>query len=195
MPQLELLKSHPHHYPRGHEYHFGILSNGVPMVTVPIANDQPGWGASVWTGAGEVVPAWCSQAPAAIQRVLTEDSYKNNATRLQAAIRRMGGLAEPLIFEQVISTESQSCENTAISEQIFWSISMSQSSITVTVKLFAAYQEHKVPELVLNFPETPVAAVLENLIAQHQNSTSGATSPGLASTSIRRANQPFERWR
>lgn len=46
---------------------------------------------------------------------------------------------------------------------------MSQPSITVTVKLFAAYQEaYKVPELVLEFPpETPVAAVLETLTAQH----------------------------
>lgn len=49
------------------------------------------------------------------------------------------------------------------------SILMSQPSITVTVKLFAAYQEaYKVPELVLEFPpETSVAGVLENLIAEH----------------------------
>jgi molybdopterin synthase sulfur carrier subunit len=46
---------------------------------------------------------------------------------------------------------------------------MYEPSITVTVKLFAAYQEaYKAPELVLEFPpETPVAAVLENLVAQH----------------------------
>ena len=46
---------------------------------------------------------------------------------------------------------------------------MSQPSITVTVKLFAAYQEaYKVPELVLKFPpKTPVAVVLENITAQH----------------------------
>jgi molybdopterin synthase sulfur carrier subunit len=46
---------------------------------------------------------------------------------------------------------------------------MSAPSITVTVKLFAAYQEaYKVPELVLEFPpQTPVAAVLENLVSQH----------------------------
>ncbi len=46
---------------------------------------------------------------------------------------------------------------------------MSEPSITVTVKLFAAYQEaYKVPELVLEFPpQTPVAAVLENLVSQH----------------------------
>ena len=46
---------------------------------------------------------------------------------------------------------------------------MSQSAITVTVKLFAAYQEaYGVPELVLEFPpETPVAAVLDRLEALH----------------------------
>ncbi|MBD2183232.1 MoaD/ThiS family protein [Planktothrix sp. FACHB-1355] len=46
---------------------------------------------------------------------------------------------------------------------------MSESPITVTVKLFAAYQEaYGVPELVLEFPvATPIAAVLERLIAEH----------------------------
>lgn len=33
------------------------LSNGVPMVAIPIANDQPGVASRIaWTGAGEVVP-------------------------------------------------------------------------------------------------------------------------------------------
>jgi molybdopterin synthase sulfur carrier subunit len=46
---------------------------------------------------------------------------------------------------------------------------MSESAITVTVKLFAAYQEaYGVPELILEFsPKTPVAAVLERLISEH----------------------------
>ena len=44
---------------------------------------------------------------------------------------------------------------------------MSQSSITVTVKLFAAYQEaYGVPELKLKFPpQTPVKAVLDKLLS------------------------------
>ena len=43
---------------------------------------------------------------------------------------------------------------------------MSQESITVTVKLFAAYQEaYGVPELELNFtPQTSVEDVLNNLV-------------------------------
>lgn len=46
---------------------------------------------------------------------------------------------------------------------------VSESSIAITVKLFAAYQEaYGVSELVLQFPHaTPVAAVLERLIAEH----------------------------
>jgi sulfur-carrier protein len=46
---------------------------------------------------------------------------------------------------------------------------MSNSSITITVKLFAVYQEaYKVPELRLEFPEgTPVQTVQEYLQTQH----------------------------
>lgn len=46
---------------------------------------------------------------------------------------------------------------------------MPKSSVTVTVKLFAVYQEaYGVPELTLEFPsETPVAKVQERLIAEH----------------------------
>ncbi|BAY16568.1 thiamine S protein [Anabaenopsis circularis NIES-21] len=45
---------------------------------------------------------------------------------------------------------------------------MSKSAITVTVKLFAAYQEaFGISELVLEFPEaTPVKAVCDRLIAE-----------------------------
>ena len=46
---------------------------------------------------------------------------------------------------------------------------MSESVITVTVKLFAAYQEaYGLPELLLEFPpKTPVVALLERLISEH----------------------------
>jgi sulfur-carrier protein len=46
---------------------------------------------------------------------------------------------------------------------------MSQSAITITVKLFAAYQEaYGVPELLLEFsPDTSVAAVRDRLLAEH----------------------------
>ena len=85
------------------------LSNGVPMVAVPIANDQPGVAARIaWTGCGEVVSLKrlsASMLRSAINRVLTEDSYKKNALRLQEAIKRAGGVKKAAdIIEQVIIT-------------------------------------------------------------------------------------------
>ncbi|NEP13015.1 MAG: MoaD/ThiS family protein [Symploca sp. SIO2C1] len=46
---------------------------------------------------------------------------------------------------------------------------MIQPSLTITVKLFAAYQEaYGVPELKLEFPcSTPVSAVQQHLLAEH----------------------------
>jgi zeaxanthin glucosyltransferase len=85
------------------------LSNGVPMVAIPIANDQPGVAARIaWTGTGAVVPLKrlnVSKLRSALKRVLTEDSYKKNALRLQAAIKRAGGVKKAAdIVEQVLST-------------------------------------------------------------------------------------------
>jgi MGT family glycosyltransferase len=85
------------------------LSNGVPMVAIPITNDQPGVAARIaWTGTGEFVPLSSLSAPklrTAVQRVLTQDSYKKNASQLQEAIRRAGGVSRAAdIIGQVIST-------------------------------------------------------------------------------------------
>jgi UDP:flavonoid glycosyltransferase YjiC (YdhE family) len=85
------------------------LINGVPMVAIPITNDQPGVAARMaWTGGGEFVPLKKLSVPklrTAIQQVLGEDSYKKNATRLLEAIRRAGGVSRAAdIIEQVIAT-------------------------------------------------------------------------------------------
>jgi MGT family glycosyltransferase len=109
-PQLELLKkatltiTHA-----GMNTTLESLSNGVPMVAIPIANDQPGVAARIaWTRVGEFVPLSRLSIPklrAAIKRVLTEDSYKQNAVRLQAAICRAGGVSRAAdIVEQAVST-------------------------------------------------------------------------------------------
>lgn len=109
-PQLELLKqttltiTHA-----GMNTTLESLSNGVPMVAIPIANDQPGVAARiVWTGTGEVVPLKrlsASRLRSALKRVLTEDSYKKNALRLQEAIKRAGGVKKAAdIIEQVVAT-------------------------------------------------------------------------------------------
>lgn len=85
------------------------LTNGVPMVAIPITNDQPGVAARMaWAGCGEVVPLKSLKvAPLrdAIRRVLSDDSYKQNALRLQDAIRRAGGATRAAdIIEQAVST-------------------------------------------------------------------------------------------
>jgi MGT family glycosyltransferase len=109
-PQLELLKKTTLTIT-----HAGLntvlesLTNGVPMVAIPITNDQPGVAARIaWTGTGEVVPLARLSVPRlrdAIQRVLAEESYKNNASRLQEAICRVGGVRRAAdIIEQAIST-------------------------------------------------------------------------------------------
>ena len=85
------------------------LSNGVPMVAIPITNDQPGVAARIaWTGTGEVIPLGkvrVEKLQKAIKRVLTEDSYKKNALRLQEGIIRAGGVSRAAdIIEQVAAT-------------------------------------------------------------------------------------------
>ncbi|MEG4115515.1 MULTISPECIES: glycosyltransferase [unclassified Microcoleus] len=109
-PQLELLKkatltiTHA-----GMNTTLECLTNGVPMVAIPITHDQPGVAARIaWTGAGELVPLSQLSVPklrGAIQQVLTQESYKKNATRLQEAIRRAGGVSGATdIIEHAVST-------------------------------------------------------------------------------------------
>jgi len=85
------------------------LTNGVPMVAIPVTNDQPGVAARIArAGAGEVVPLGkvsVKRLQKAIKQVLTDDSYKKNALMLQEAIRRAGGVSRAAdIIEQVVFT-------------------------------------------------------------------------------------------
>lgn len=85
------------------------LSNAVPMVAIPIANDQPGVAARIaWTGAGAAIPLKRLTVPrlrTAISQVLTQPSYKQNALRLQKAIKRAGGVTRAAdIIERAVST-------------------------------------------------------------------------------------------
>ncbi|MEG3910634.1 glycosyltransferase [Microcoleus sp. w1-18aA5] len=85
------------------------LSNGVPMVAIPVANDQPGVAARIaYTGVGEVVPLKELSVPklrSAIVKVLTQESYKQRAIALQEAIGRSGGVKRAAdIIEQVVLT-------------------------------------------------------------------------------------------
>ncbi|GAB1539315.1 glycosyltransferase [Scytonema sp. NUACC21] len=109
-PQLELLQKATMMITHaGMNTTMECLSNGVPMVAIPVTYDQPGVAARIaWTGAGEVVPLSqlrVDNLRTAIERVLTQDSYKNNALRLQEAIRKAGGVKRAAdIVEQAVST-------------------------------------------------------------------------------------------
>jgi zeaxanthin glucosyltransferase len=85
------------------------LTNGVPMVAIPVANDQPGIASRiVWSGCGEAVPVKkvnVNNLRTAIKKVLMEESYRKNALRLQEAIQKAGGTKRAIdIVEQAIST-------------------------------------------------------------------------------------------
>ena len=109
-PQLELLKkailciTHA-----GLNTTMECLTNAVPMVAIPITNDQPGVAARIaWTGTGEVIPVKkvsVEKLKSAIAKVLTDKSYKENALKLQEANERGGGVHKAAdIIEQVVTT-------------------------------------------------------------------------------------------
>ncbi len=72
------------------------LSRGVPLVAIPITNDQPGVAARIaYSGTGEVVPltrATPRRLRTAIRRVLAEPRYRAQARRLQEEIRSAEGI-------------------------------------------------------------------------------------------------------
>ncbi len=83
------------------------LNNGVPIVAIPIGNDQPGVGSRIdWTGVGKVISQeqlTTAKLRTVIQEVLYNEFYHDNARRLQAAIQRDNGVKKAAdIIEKVI---------------------------------------------------------------------------------------------
>jgi zeaxanthin glucosyltransferase len=76
------------------------LTAGVPMVAIPVTNDQPGVGARIaHTGTGVVVPLktlacerGVQKLREAIETVLTDGFYRENTRRMQQSIARTNGL-------------------------------------------------------------------------------------------------------
>jgi zeaxanthin glucosyltransferase len=72
------------------------LAQGVPMVAIPITNDQPGVAARIaWSGTGVVLPPKhlnASRLAEALVRVLTTPSYRENALRLSREIHELNPL-------------------------------------------------------------------------------------------------------
>jgi zeaxanthin glucosyltransferase len=85
------------------------LTYGVPMVAIPITNDQPGVASRIaWIGAGEIVPLnklTAAKLETALKLVLTNESYRQNALRLKQSIAQSGGVSRAAdIIELAIST-------------------------------------------------------------------------------------------
>jgi MGT family glycosyltransferase len=108
-PQLELLKraslciTHG-----GMNTTMECLAEGVPMVAIPITNDQPGVAARIaWTGCGEWLhPHGLSvrRLRSLVRKVLEGPGYRQSAQRMRVAILRAGGLKRAAdIVEQITS--------------------------------------------------------------------------------------------
>jgi zeaxanthin glucosyltransferase len=73
------------------------LSNGVPMLALPITNDQPGVAARIANKKVGVVISPDQASPAtfvaAIKRVLGDSTFRDNVLRVQEAIRSTDGLS------------------------------------------------------------------------------------------------------
>ena len=90
------------------------LTYGVPIVAIPISNDQPGIATRIaWVGAGELLPLGQLDPERlfkVVQTVLKQSTYKENALRLKDAIQKAGGVNRAVdIVEQVISTGKPVC--------------------------------------------------------------------------------------
>jgi len=83
------------------------LSHGVPMVAIPITNDQPGVAARIkWTECGDFVESPklnVRRLRRALDSVLGDPKYAQNARKLQIAIQQRGGAREAaeLVEERV----------------------------------------------------------------------------------------------
>jgi MGT family glycosyltransferase len=109
-PQLELLKRASLVVT-----HAGIntvlesLAQGVPMVALPVANDQPGVAARLkYLGVGEFIPvrrAKASVLRAAIEKVSGEPAYRTNARKYQRQIAALDGVGRAAdIVEEAFRT-------------------------------------------------------------------------------------------
>ena len=72
------------------------FSAGVPLVAIPVGFDQPGIAARItYHRAGECLPAailTTEELSAAIRNVLSNQTFRRNAQRLQDSIARTNGL-------------------------------------------------------------------------------------------------------
>jgi UDP:flavonoid glycosyltransferase YjiC (YdhE family) len=114
-PQLELLKraslciTHA-----GLNTVLESLTNGVPLVALPVTNDQPGVAVRIRTkGMGDFLTTSelsAQRLKDLIQRVLSDPEYRKNAKSIDRVIERTNGMASAV--EQIESVFSKvSAEN------------------------------------------------------------------------------------
>ncbi len=88
----------------------GSLSAGVPLVVIPITNEQPGIATRlVRTGAGEMISLKQLNVPVlkqAISQVLGDVRYKERATAMQQVIQTSGGVKRAA--DLIISAQNSS---------------------------------------------------------------------------------------
>jgi zeaxanthin glucosyltransferase len=85
------------------------LKEGLPLVAIPIAFEQPGIAARIrWTGAGQFIPlsrVTSDRLRTSIRTVLKESSYRESAMRIGNSLAHAGGAAEAArIVEEVTRT-------------------------------------------------------------------------------------------
>ena len=72
------------------------LASGVPMVVLPVTNDQPGVGARVeWSGVGRSIPIGrltVDRLRSALHEVLDDPTYRERAEALRSSIEALDGL-------------------------------------------------------------------------------------------------------
>ncbi|GFE69554.1 glycosyltransferase [Chroococcus sp. FPU101] len=90
------------------------FSYGVPVVALPMTMDQPATASRIsWLKAGEVIPLSQLTIPKlhqAIKKVLTDNSYHQNAIKLKTSIHQSGGVIRAAdLIEQVITTGQPIC--------------------------------------------------------------------------------------
>ncbi len=83
------------------------LSSGVPMIAIPVGNDQPGVAARVkWLGAGEILPLKRLRADrlrTLVKKVLEQEWYRLQVRRLMLEIKRTDGVEKAAdLIEQVL---------------------------------------------------------------------------------------------
>ena len=93
------------------------LSCGVPIVAIPVGNDQPGVAARVkWLGAGELLPLKRLRADRLrplVKKVLVEERYRFQARRLMDEIKRVDGVRQAVEFIERVLHQQQSVLQTA----------------------------------------------------------------------------------